>query len=73
MGKWTEIRCDHVTDKWWTVDAWLTADDNEEGKVIATIDVDTARVVYLDKDAMYDEYAQEVINAKVDEIRKGGK
>ena len=63
MSKWTEIRCDFYDDEEekWFVDAWLTDDDNEEGTVIAKIDLDSKTVEYIDTDAKYDEYAQEVI------------
>ena len=36
-------------------------DDNEEGSVIAKIDLYTGTVEYLDADAKTDEYAQEEI------------
>lgn len=63
-SKWAEIRSDYYDDEEGvqTVDAWLTDDDNEEGKVIAKIRLDTKEVIYLDKDARRDCYAQEVIN-----------
>ena len=63
MSKWSEIRCDFYDEEEekWYVDAWLTDDENEEGTVIAKIDLATKTVEYLDADARYDEYAQEVI------------
>ena len=41
MNKWAEIRCDFYDNKEekYFVDAWLTDDDNEEGTVIAKIDL----------------------------------
>ena len=71
MGKWTEIRCDYTVDDLWMVDAWLTDDPDEGCKVVATIDNNTARVTYYDNDAKTDKDAQEVIKAKLEEIRKG--
>lgn len=74
--KWMEIKCDYIcedpNDMFWRVDAWETADDWEEGKVIAYIDDLTGRVVYADPDAQWDEYAQEVIKKKQAELRARG-
>lgn len=69
MSKWAEIRCDFYNDEEekWFVDAWLTDNDNEEGTVIAKIDLRTKTVEYLDTDAKIDEYAQEVINEMLEE------
>ena len=62
--KWAEIRADHFDEEEGLqyIDAWLTGDDNEEGKVIAKINLETKEVEYLDEDAKTDPYAQEVIN-----------
>ena len=71
---WGEIRCDYLCedrdDRFWRVDAWKTGDDNEEGKVIAYIDDLTFRVLYIDPVARTDEYAQEVIRDKIEELRE---
>ena len=66
---YSEIRCDYLNPEgYWTVDAW--SDGNEEGKVIAAIDEDTAKVFYVDGCARHDSYAQEIISEKVREILK---
>ena len=64
MSKWAEIRSNYYDEEEEKqfVDAWLTDNDDEEGTVIAKIDLTTKTVEYLDADARYDEYAQEVIN-----------
>ena len=69
MSKWSDIRSDYFDDieGVQTVDAWITDDDNEEGKVIAKIHLDTKIVDYIDPDARCDEYAQEVINEVLEE------
>lgn len=69
MSKWAEIRCDFYDDEEekWFVDAWLTDDDNEEGTVIAKINLTTKTVEYLNDDARYDEYAQEIINEMLED------
>ena len=63
MSKWNEIRINFFDEeeKKWLVDAWETDNDNEEGSVIAKIDLYTGTVEYLDKDAKTDENAQEEI------------
>lgn len=48
-----------------SIDAWFTDDDNEEGQVIANIDQTTKQVTYLDNDASYDPYAQEIIRTAI--------
>lgn len=69
-SKWTEIRCNYMDDdNFWSVDAWQTSDDNEEGKVIAIIDDCTGRVYYIDPSARIDDYAQEIISEKREEIK----
>lgn len=64
INHWGEVRCDFLDEEthFWTVDAWKTPDDNEEGTIIAMIDDLTGRVIYLAPDAEADEQVQEVIN-----------
>ncbi len=70
VSRWQEIRCDYMDedDRFWTVDAWETADDNEEGTVIAYIDDITGRVIYIDPLARVDKYAQEVISERLSQL-----
>lgn len=70
MSKWSEIRINFFDEeeKKWYVDAWLTDDANEEGAVIAKIDLYTGIVEYLDEDTKTDEYAQK----KIREFLKDG-
>jgi len=58
---WSEIRSSFMMDNFIFIDAWLTEDDNEEGKVIAKIDVKKREVIYLDDRAKFDPNAQEII------------
>lgn len=48
------------------IDAWLTDNDSEEGRVIARIDQKTRNVEYIDCDASYDPYAQEIIRTVIE-------
>lgn len=58
---WGEIRNDFEDEGIVHIDAFLTDDDNEEGKVIAKVNVRTKEVEYLDDRARTDKYAQEII------------
>ena len=69
MSKYSEVRADYydeVEDKLF-VDAWYTGSGDEEGVVIAKINTKTNEVEYLDKDARTDVYAQEIIQAVLDD------
>lgn len=68
---WSEIRADHIDDfeRKTCVDAWVSDDDWEEGKVIAKIDTN-GNIEYLDERAKTDSYAQEVIANAIAEIKK---
>lgn len=74
MSKWAEIRNDFVCEDSHKIyiDAWLTADDNEEGVVIARIDMDTKKIEYFDDAAKTDGYAQEIIKETIEELSKHG-
>jgi hypothetical protein len=70
MSKWLEIRNDFICEDSHKVyiDAWLTENDNEEGVVIARIDMDTGNIEYFDDDAKTDAYAQEIIMETIAEL-----
>ena len=59
-SKWSEIKSDYTDENGVTsIDAFLTPDDNEDGKSIALIV--NGEIYYKDYDATTDEYAQRVI------------
>ena len=62
MNIWGEIRNDFEDGDIVYIDAYLTDDDNEEGRVIAKVNVRTKEVEYIDDRAKTDSYAQEMIN-----------
>ena len=70
MSKWAEIRSDFVCEDSHKIyiDAWVTEDDNEEGIVIARIDMDTKKIEYFDDNAKTDDYAQEIIKEAIMEL-----
>ena len=53
---YAEVRCDFHDDDahFTTIDAWMTEDDNEEGKVVAVVH-DSGDVWYIEPDARLDE------------------
>ena len=59
---WSEIRSNFEDESIVYIDAWITPDDNEEGTVIAKVNVLTGNVQYIDDRAKTDAYAQEIIN-----------
>jgi len=69
---YSEVVCNYNNGEgYWTVDAWKTSDENEEGSVIAAIHEKTGDVFYVDNVARVSPMAQEVIQAKVKEIKEG--
>jgi hypothetical protein len=70
MSIWGEIRNDfNDEDKGIAhIDAYLTDDDNEEGRILATINTNTGDVHYYDERAKTDSYAQEMIAEILEDI-----
>lgn len=58
---WKEIRNTHEYQGVIYIDAYLTDDENEDGRVIAKINISTGKVDYIDARAENDVYAQKVI------------
>ena len=68
---YSEVRCDYYDgDGFFTVDAWRTANDDEEVKVIAVIH-SSGDVYYIEPEARISPMAQEVIKDMVEKIKKG--
>ena len=45
----SEIRTDYIDDdNLQHIDCWFTDNDNEEGKTIAVVDLDTNKVIFFD-------------------------
>ena len=61
MNIWAEIRNNFKDDDMIYIDAYLTDENNEEGIVIAKVNVRTKVIEYLDDRAKTDSYAQEMI------------
>lgn len=67
---YSEVRCDCLNDEnFWSVDAWRTSDDNEEGKVVAVIHDKSGDVYYIEPEARFSPRVKEVVDSMVDEIR----
>lgn len=65
---WLEIRSNYEDEGIVHIDAWKTSDDNEEGTVIAKVDIKTGNVQYIDDRAKTDAYAQEIIQEVLNDI-----
>ena len=66
---YAEVKCDYNNGEgFWCVDAWRTGNDDEEGRVIAVVH-DSGDVFYIEPEGRFSPLAQEVINAKVKEIK----
>ena len=68
MSKWYEIKNEYIENNIVFLDGYITEDPNEEGKVIAKVDLINRTVEYIDEDAKTDNYAQEVIQWSLDFI-----
>lgn len=72
---WSEVRNDYITEnkehgikKEIHIDAWKTADDNEQGTVIAKVcltEQNGIKVIYIDDIARTDKLAQEKIHEAI--------
>lgn len=68
---WNEIKDDYINEEGFVcIDAWKTADDNEECSVIAYVDTLSGRIIYADSMARVDEYAQEIIRKVSEKYQK---
>jgi len=49
MKNIAEIRADYIDDQnLLHIDCWFTDDDNEEGKTVAIVDLDTKKIIFFD-------------------------
>lgn len=68
---WYEIRNSYVDDdNICYIDAWESSNDNEEGAIIAYVDMNTGKVIYVNPLAMKDNYAQSIINETIADAKK---
>lgn len=68
---WSEIRNSYVDDEnICHIDAWESSNDNEEGSIIAYVDMNTAKVIYINPLAIKDNYAQSIINETIANAKK---
>jgi len=80
-NKWMAIQNEFIDESGFeegyvvmSIDAWITNDENEEGKVIAEIKLDLSSnettVTYKDEDAKTDSYAQEMIREGIETLKE---
>lgn len=68
---YAEVRCSYCNeDGYWTIDAWKTSDNEEEGAVVAVINDKTAEIYYIDALARISKRVQKIIADKVAELKK---
>jgi hypothetical protein len=67
----SEYRTDHIDkdEGFLYVDYWKTANDNEEGKVIAKIDIHNLEVLYEDETHNNNSITKEIINDAIEELK----
>ena len=67
-----EVRCDYLNEEngWWCIDAWKTANDDEEGEVVGWVDAKSGNIYYKHEKAMCSKMVTEAAEAKQAEIRK---
>lgn len=63
---YNEVKCNHQAAGFWNVDGWRTADQNEEGAVIAVINAITGKCYTIRE---IDGLAKRVIEEKQAEIK----
>lgn len=70
-----EVKCDYLNeeDGWWCIDAWKSADDDEEGEVVGFVDAQSGNIYYKHEKAMSSRMVTEVAEAKQAEVRKENK
>ena len=61
---WCDVESDFDDDEFIYIDGYTT--NNDTGKVIAKINIMTGDVIYINKKAKTDSYAQEVIKNEID-------
>lgn len=70
--KWTEIitRFTDESEGILYVDGYMTDDQDEEGTVIAKININTYEVIYVDVDAQTDTYVQQEIEDAIERLKQ---
>lgn len=65
-----EVRIDFVDDdNLQHVDCWFTEDDNEEGRTVAVVDLDSDKVIFFDNRFRADEKVKEAIQEILNKIK----
>jgi allantoicase len=71
VTQYSELRNDFVDDGKVHIDGWETEDDNEEGKVLAIVDLETQRVEFRDEEAQQTAQVHEFIKETINQIKNG--
>lgn len=68
---YSELRNDFVDDGKVHIDGWKSDDDNEQGKVLAVIDLESQRVEFKDEEAQQSAQVHQFVKETIDQIKKG--
>lgn len=64
-----EIRSDYTDEQNYThIDAWFSSDDNEQGRTIAIVCLDTKKVYYIDNTMRNVDIVIEEINLVIEQL-----
>ena len=68
--KIAEIRTDYIDEQnLQYIDVWETDNDNEEGKTVAVVDLDTSKVIFFDNGYRLNKRIKEAINNILSDIK----
>jgi phosphopentomutase len=66
-----EIRADYTDEQnYLHIDVWQTDDDNEEGRTIAIVCLDTCKVFFIDNTMRNDYWVKETISSILSDLQK---
>ena len=66
--EFSEVRSNYDDGEYLYIDAWRTMDDNEEGEVVAKIDLETHNVIWCNSDAKESQNVREEIMQALKEL-----
>jgi len=69
---YAEVRCDYYNEQngWWCIDAWRSADDNEDGEVVGWVDGTSGNIYYKHEKAECSARVREVAEYRQTKVRK---
>ena len=69
MNKISEIKTDHIDDQnLQHIDCWFSESNDEEGRTIAVVDLDTKKVIFFDNSFRMNEMVKTAIDKVVKSV-----